>query len=194
MGKSSIYNRYVKRILGFVFSLMAVIFFSPLMLFIIIAIKLDSRGPVIFKQSRIGIQQKDFYIYKFRSMVQNAPQIGEAYTAQGDKRITKVGQILRKTSLDELPQFFNVLRGNMSIVGPRPDVRTLANFNDPIYNKRFEVKPGITGMAQVYGRSATNYEQRRDMDACYVDKMSFILDLKLIMLTAFSVILRKGVN
>jgi len=194
MKNNSFYSRYMKTILEFILSLTAVILLAPLMLFIVITIKIDSRGPVIFKQSRIGIYQRDFYIYKFRSMVQNAPQIGTVFTSQGDKRITRVGRILRKTSLDELPQLFNVLRGNMSIVGPRPDVRELAYFEDPLYNKRFEVKPGITGMAQVYGRSETTYEQRRDMDANYVDKISFMLDLKLIMLTAFSVVLRKGVN
>ena len=180
--------------MDFFLSLGAIIVFSPLFLIIAAAIKIDSRGPVIFQQKRIGFAQTDFYIFKFRSMVQNASQIGEAFTSQGDRRITKIGLFLRNTSIDELPQIFNVLRGDMSFIGPRPDVHELAHFDDPFYNKRFEVRPGITGMAQVYGRSEISYESRCEMDARYVDGMTFLLDVKLLLATIPAILLRRGVN
>lgn len=192
MGKNSIYNRYIKRLLDFIISLIFIILLSPFMVIVIVIIKIESRGSVLFKQKRIGMFKKDFFIYKFRSMVENASQIGAAFTSVDDKRITRVGRVLRKTSLDELPQLINVLLGDMSIVGPRPDVRELARFDVPIYNKRFEVKPGITGMAQVYRRSSINFDDRCEMDARYVETVSFLLDIKLIALTVVGVLIQKG--
>ena len=194
MKKNSSYNLYFKRIIDFIASALALIVFFPVMLLVAIGIKIDSPGAVIFKQTRLGLNQKEFSIFKFRSMVQDASKIGNAFTSQGDKRITKMGSFLRKTSLDELPQLFNVLIGDMSIVGPRPDLKELAYMDNSIYKKRFDVRPGITGMAQALIRSSGSLEERCSLDARYVDEVSLFLDLKLIVLTAISVIKRKNTN
>lgn len=168
------------------------------MIIIILLIKSTSEGPVFFKQERLGKNGKVFKIIKFRTMIDNAEQIGTGViTFENDPRITKVGSFLRKTSLDELPQLINVLKGDMSIVGPRPPVpyhpKKYEEYSE-YEKKRFNVKPGITGYAQVNGRNNLTWEQRINMDVYYVDNRSFLLDLKIIFLTMLKVLKREDIH
>lgn len=168
------------------------------MIIIILLIKSTSEGPVFFKQDRLGKNGKVFKIIKFRTMIDNAEQIGTGViTFENDPRITKVGSFLRKTSLDELPQLINVLKGDMSIVGPRPPVpyhpKKYEEYSE-YEKKRFNVKPGITGYAQVNGRNNLTWEQRINMDVYYVDNRSFLLDLKIIFLTMLKVLKREDIH
>lgn len=156
----------------------------PVWALIALAVRLDSPGPVFYRQERVGRGGRRFWILKFRSMVANADQIGPYQTARGDARVTRVGAILRKTSLDELPQLFNVLRGDMSLVGPRPDVPAQKSLYTPAdWAKRNSVRPGLTGLAQATLRSAATPEERRRLDLDYVDRASAVFDLKIILMT-----------
>ena len=156
----------------------------PVLALIALVVRLDSPGPVFYRQERVGRGGRRFLIFKFRSMVSNADQIGPYHTARGDARITRVGAILRKTSLDELPQLLNVLRGDMSLVGPRPDVPAQESLYKPAdWAKRNSVRPGLTGLAQATLRSAATPEERRQLDLEYVDRASVMFDLKIIFMT-----------
>jgi lipopolysaccharide/colanic/teichoic acid biosynthesis glycosyltransferase len=173
----------IKRFLDIVFSLILLILLSPLLLLVALLIKLESRGPVLFKQERLGYQGKPFQMYKFRSMVQGAAQMGTGqYSYKGDPRVTKVGNIIRMTSIDELPQLINILKGDMSFIGPRPTL-TFHPFSidqfPPYALRRFSVRPGITGWAQVNGRKELPWDKRFEYDLEYVDHCSFGLDLKI---------------
>lgn len=181
-----------KRFCDIVISLAALIVLSPLMLIVTIAIKLDSKGPVIFKQTRLGKDAREFQIYKFRSMCQGAEQMGTGqYSFAGDNRITKVGKFIRATSLDELPQLVNILKGEMSLIGFRPPL-TYHPWPVEEYTKEqlrmFEVQPGITGWAQVNGRKHTEWHDRINLNVFYVDNMSLWLDIKIFFMTFFKVI------
>lgn len=194
----------IKRMFDFLSSLVAIIVFSPLFLIIFIAIKCDSRGPVIFGHKRLGKHGEIIKVYKFRSMVQNAEEImrnfteeqkrefAENFKLENDPRITKVGNFLRKTSLDELPQLFNILIGNMSVVGPRPIVEKELEKYGMYSEKLLSVKPGLTGLWQASGRSDTTYEERVTLDMEYINKRSLWLDLKIIFMTVGAVIKGKG--
>lgn len=182
----------MKRTFDIIFSLAGLIVLSPLLLLIFLLIKLSSKGPVFFRQERIGRHCKPFYIYKFRSMVLNAEHMGPYYTSVGDKRITPIGAFLRKTSLDEIPQLINVLIGDMSIVGPRPDVPVMEEqYTEEEWTMRHQVRPGITGLAQSTVRSAATPEERKRLDIEYVKKHSLFLDMK-IMYWTFKQVLGKG--
>lgn len=192
-------NLILKRIFDFVSSLLGILLLSPLFLFIAIAIKATSKGPVIFKQRRLGKKGKEFYIYKFRTMVPDAEYIGEGLrvSSEKDPRITRVGRFLRSTSLDELPQLFNVLEGTMSLVGPRPPV-TYHPYNDlegyPDWaRQRFEMRPGITGLAQVQVRNSATWDHRIQIDNEYVEKFTFLLDMKILFKTFYKVSSKKGI-
>jgi len=191
------FQRFLKRFFDLFFSILGVIILSPLMLGISIAIKFDSEGPVIYKQDRLGKDGKIFKIYKFRTMVVNAEKIGSGlFTYENDPRITKVGRILRKTSLDELLQLFNVLKGDMSFVGPRPPVPYYPKKWEeytPEEKKRFSVRPGITGWAQVNGRNEIDWSERIRFDIWYVDNWSLILDMKIIFKSIRVVLKKEGV-
>lgn len=191
------YQRIIKRFLDIVLSLFAITLFAPLMLIIALLIKLDSGGPAIFCQVRAGKDGKPFMCYKFRTMYVNAPDIrnpdGSTYNAEDDPRVTRVGRLLRKTTLDELPQFFNVLKGDMSIVGPRPDLPDQVQFYSERHKKRLLVKPGMTGWAWVHGRNSIPWELRRDLDVEYVEKYSLWLDFYILLRTIPMVLLAKGV-
>lgn len=161
----------------------------PLLVVIALAVRWDSAGPVFYRQERVGRGGRRFAILKFRSMVVHADQIGPYHTARGDARITRVGGFLRKTSLDELPQLLNVLRGDMSLVGPRPDVPAQEILYAPAdWAKRCSVRPGLTGWAQATLRSAATPEERRRLDLEYVDRASLGFDLKILFLTVRQVL------
>lgn len=184
-----------KRFFDILVSLLFLIVLSPLMLITALAIKLDSKGPVIFKQERLGLGGKVFLIYKFRSMCENAEHMGTGqYSFADDMRVTKVGKILRATSIDELPQLVNILKGEMSFIGPRPPL-TYHPWNISEYTdeqlRMFEVRPGITGWAQVNGRKHTKWHERIRLNVYYVENMSLFLDIKILFMTVFSVLKNK---
>jgi lipopolysaccharide/colanic/teichoic acid biosynthesis glycosyltransferase len=161
-------------------------------LLIAIAIKLESRGPVFYRQERIGRDGRPFRIFKFRSMVVGAERQGAGVRVEAeDRRVTRVGRMLRRASLDELPQLLNVIRGEMSIVGPRPTLRYQVEQYDESQRRRLRVKPGITGWAQVQGRCAIPWDQRIPLDIEYVERMGFGMDLRVLART-FGVVLRGG--
>lgn len=185
------YRYFFKRFFDIVVSLIAIIVFSLPMLIIAIAIKADSKGPVIFKQERIGKKGKTFKIYKFRSMCVGAEKTGSGvYSGKGDARVTRVGRFLRATSLDELPQFFNLLKGDMSFIGPRPPLTyhpwTIDKYDDEQI-KMFDIRPGLTGWAQVNGRKEVEWNKRIELNVWYVEHVSFWLDIKILFMTIFKV-------
>jgi len=183
-------NKVLKRIFDIVFSFIAIILTSPVMLVAFIGIKLTSPGPVIFKQERMGLNRKNFYMYKFRSMHLSSDKVSDTqWTVENDPRRTKFGSFLRKTSIDELPQFFNVLLGHMSVVGPRPERPFFVDqFKEdiPKYMIKHQVRPGITGWAQVNGlRGDTSIEERISHDLYYIENWTFMMDIKIVWLTIF---------
>ena len=185
----------VKRALDVTFSLLGTAVSSPILLAVAAAIKIDSKGPVIFKQERLGKDGKVFEIYKFRSMCVGAEHMGTGqYSFKGDSRITRVGKVIRATSLDELPQFINILKGDMSFIGPRPTLTyhpwKLEEYTD-FQRRRFEVRPGITGLAQVHGRKAIDWNDRIKYDVEYVDNLSLGLDCKILFRTVWNVLTMK---
>ncbi len=181
-----------KRFFDVFFSLFLLLILSPVLLICFIAVKVDSSGPAIFKQTRLCKHGKEFTMYKFRSMHVNSEHTGTGvYSYKGDKRVTKVGNILRKTSLDELPQLVNILKGEMSFIGPRP-VLTYHPWPFEEYTetqkRRFNVRPGITGLAQVNGRKAALWDARLEFDVDYADNLSLMMDLKIFFKTIVSVL------
>lgn len=171
------------------------VIFGPLMLLVALAIRLDSPGGALFKQTRIGLGGKPFTIYKFRSMVSGADKKGPYYTDSNDARITKTGRIIRKTSLDELPQLLNVLKGDMSLVGPRPYTPAQEQeFTPEQWQQRHQVRPGITGLAQAEIRSGGTDEQRLSLDLSYVQNHSVLQDLRILWLTVLQVLIRRSAN
>jgi lipopolysaccharide/colanic/teichoic acid biosynthesis glycosyltransferase len=182
--------KFLKRFFDLIFSLIFLILLLPVLFIIALFIKIDSKGPVFFKQDRLTLNGKVFTIYKFRTMVENAEKMGTGlFSYDGDSRITRVGQFLRKTSLDEIPQLINIIIGNMSIVGPRPPVSyELGDYKDlnDEYKKRFTVLPGVTGLAQVIGRNELPWEEKVKYDNQYIEKFKkygIFLDIKIIFLT-----------
>ncbi len=189
----------IKRVLDLVVSSIGTLLCAPLMLVIAIAIKLESKGPVLYKQIRVGKRGKCFNMYKFRSMRQDAEvSTGPVWAKENDPRITRMGNFLRKTHLDELPQFFNVLRGEMSIVGPRPErPHFVGEFRKviPHYDRRLCAKPGVTGLAQVkrrYDETLADVKKKLRYDVLYTEKMCPILDVKVIFATVGTVIFGTG--
>ena len=163
---------------------------SPLMLIAAIGVKLSSPGPIIFKQERVGKDKKPFYMYKFRSMKVNSSQ-NTGWSKNEDNRKTWFGSLIRKCSVDELPQFFNVLKGDMSLIGPRPELPYFVEqFREeiPRYMVKHQVRPGITGWAQVNGRKDVEWHKRIELNVWYVDHMSLLLDIKIMFMTAFKVL------
>ena len=192
--RSNVLYEVIKRIIDIVASFTGLIVLSPLMLVVSILIKLESKGEVIFKQKRVGLNGKEFYMYKFRSMVINAEELKEQLESQNemsgpmfkikdDPRITKVGKFIRKTSIDELPQLINVIKGDMSLVGPRPSLPKEVEEFETWMRERLEVKPGLTCIWQVSGRNNIDFEDWMKLDIKYVRERSFKLDIKLILKT-----------
>lgn len=185
---------FIKRIIDLVLSVVGLIVLSPLFLIIAICIKLDSEGPVFFLQERAGFKGKPFMIYKFRSMVNNAVNMGDGYyTGENDPRITRVGRFLRNTSLDEIPQLINIIKGEMSIIGPRPTLMYQVKEYDDFQKRRLLMKPGITGLAQVNGRNSLTWPERIKYDVKYVDNYSLWLDIKIFFKTIIVVFKKEGV-
>ena len=181
---------YIKRGIDIILSGMAIVILSPLLLFLCIAIKLDTPGPILFKQKRVGIHRSFFQIYKFRTMRIDTPKDVPTHMLENPEQyITKVGKFLRKTSLDELPQLLNTLKGDMSLVGPRPEIPYyVEQFREtvPLYMVKYQVRPGMTGWAQVNGyRGDTSIPARVEHDLWYIENWSFGLDLKILLMTAF---------
>lgn len=195
---------YIKKVIDIILSIMSLVIILPLIFLIAILIKIDSRGPIIYKQKRLGRNGKLFTIYKFRTMVINADEVMKNFTEdqkrefqqffklKNDPRITRIGNILRKTSLDELPQIFNIIRGDMSIIGPRPVVENeICKYGD-LGSKYLSVKPGLTGWWACNGRSITTYEDRIDLEMYYIDNLSFKLDFKCFIKTVSAILKKEG--
>ena len=203
LGSRKFYRRYVKRPLDFVASVVGLVLLSPLFLVLAILVKLDSRGPVFFKQIRVGKDGREFEFYKFRSMVQDAEQMkkklmhlneleGPVFKISDDPRITPSGNFLRRTSLDELPQLFNVLRGDMSLVGPRPPLPAeVANY-ESWQRQKLAVLPGLTCLWQISGRNHIGFTEWMRLDIEYIRRQSFGVDVKILARTLPAVLLRKG--
>ncbi len=186
-------NAILKRIFDILFSLFTIVIFSPIFVVIAIVIKISEGGPVIFKQERVGKGEKPFVFYKFRTMKQGVDHFGQSPKSGADQRLTRSGRFLREYSLDELPQFFNVLKGDMSTVGPRPLYTSqISEFSD-YHKKRFLVRPGITGLSQVYNRSELTSKPSMDLEVEYIDKQGFWMDIKILFLTFVVVLRKKGV-
>jgi len=184
----------MKRLFDLLCSVPLLVILSPLLLLVAIIMKFEGKGPIIFKQKRGGYKQKHFYIYKFRTMIQNAENTGLGYkTEKNDPRITRVGNVLRKYSIDELPQLINIIKGDMSIVGPRPALTVQTDNYNNYQLQRLQVKPGITGLAQINGRNTLTWDERIKWDVEYVNKASLGLDIKIILKTVFIVLRRKDI-
>ena len=182
-----------KRTLDLVASLLALIILAPILLILIVIIRLDSKGPAIFKQQRAGRHGKPFVFYKFRTMRTDSDPFGPSPKSDKDSRITRVGRLIREYSLDELPQLVNIVLGRMSLVGPRPlYVSQIPEWNER-QKKRLLVKPGLTGLAQISGRGELTREQKLDLDVSYVEKASFRLDCRIIVATVGHVFMRKNI-
>ena len=188
----------MKRLVDMLGAGVALVVLLPLLAAVALAIKLTSPGPIIFRQRRLGRSGEPFSLCKFRSMRVNAPDIrnhdGSAFSGEGDPRVTPIGRFIRKTSLDELPQLFNVLKGDMSLVGPRPDQVDQIRFYDEQEKRKLLVKPGITGLAQISGRNDIPWKLRKALDVRYVDERSLLLDFQILLRTIPYVLLRRGIN
>lgn len=186
------YRHFLKRLLDFILSLIAIIVLSPIYIIVAILVRTKLGSPVIFCQERPGKDEKIFKMYKFRSMTSETDEEGNLLP--DEVRLTSFGKTLRSTSLDELPELFNILKGDMSIVGPRPLlVQYLPLYND-FQKHRHDVRPGLTGWAQVNGRNTISWEDKFDYDVEYTQKYSFIFDLKVLFMTVSSVLKREGIS
>lgn len=191
---NNITYKFIKRTIDIIGSLFGLIILSPILLIVMAAIKIESRGPVVFAQERVGYKGKRFKMYKFRSMVENAEELkeklkdqnemnGPMFKMKNDPRVTRVGRIIRKTSIDEIPQFVNVLKGDMSLVGPRPSLlKEVEEFDDWML-RRLDVKPGLTCYWQVSGRNDIDFEEWMKLDIKYIEEQSILVDIKLILKT-----------
>lgn len=192
VNNGGVYRKYIKRPMDFILSLIAIIVLAPVLLIIAVLVRVRLGSPVLFKQKRPGLNEKIFTLYKFRTMTDEKDENGELLP--DDIRLTRFGKLLRSTSLDELPELFNILKGDMSVVGPRP---LLIEYL-PLYNnqqkRRHEVRPGLSGHAQVNGRNAISWEDKFELDVEYVDNVSLIGDWKIIFLTLKKAFMREDIN
>lgn len=186
------YKKYFKRVMDFVLSLLAIVVLSPVLLIVAILVRIKLGSPVLFTQERPGKDEKIFKLYKFRTMTGEKDQNGNLLP--DEVRLTKFGKMLRSTSLDELPELFNILKGDMSIIGPRPLlVRYLPRYNAE-QKRRHEVRPGLSGLAQVNGRNAISWEDKFKYDVEYVDNVTFLGDWRIIFQTVWNVLKRDGIS
>lgn len=190
--QGGIYRNYIKRPMDLILSLIAFIVLIPIFLLIAILVKINLGSPVIFKQKRPGLNEKIFTLYKFRTMTDERDESGELLP--DNVRLTKFGKFLRSTSLDELPELFNIIKGDMSIVGPRPQLVKDVVFMTLEQRKRHNVLPGLTGWAQVNGRNSITWEEKLELDLEYVKNITFLRDLKIILMTVSRVFQREGIS
>ena len=187
-----LYEKFFKRLLDFIISLTALVIFSPVIAITALLVRIKLGSPIIFSQERPGLNEKIFKMYKFRSMTNEKDENGELLS--DEKRLTKFGKILRSTSLDELPELFNILKGDMSIIGPRPLlVRYLPRYNER-QKHRHDVRPGLTGLAQVHGRNEISWDRKFELDVWYTENISFKLDLNIFFDTIRAVFKHEGIN
>lgn len=182
----------MKRLFDFTAALIGLILFSPIVLLTATLVRIKLGTPVFFRQQRPGLHAKPFHVYKFRTMTDQCDP--EGHLLPDDVRLTPFGKLLRKLSIDELPQLFNVLKGDLSLVGPRPLLMEYLPLYSPEQARRHEVKPGITGWAQVNGRNAINWEEKFKLDVWYVDNQSLLLDMKILWMTVVKVFKREGIS
>ncbi len=190
--KKGFYEKFIKRSQDFTLSLLALIFLSPVLLIVAILVRVKLGSPIIFKQERPGLNGKIFKMYKFRTMTDDRDEAGELMPDR--IRLTILGKFLRTTSLDELPELWNIIRGDMAIIGPRPLLIEYLQFYNENQKRRHEVKPGLSGLAQVNGRNAISWEDKFLLDIKYVDNVSFIGDWRIILLTIKKVFVREGIS
>lgn len=190
--KYGIYKRFIKRPMDFILSLIAIIFLSPVFIVVGIMVRVKLGSPVLFRQKRPGLNEKIFIMYKFRTMTDERNEKGELLS--DSVRLTKFGKILRSTSLDELPELFNILKGDMSIVGPRPLLVQYLGLYNEYQKRRHEVRPGLSGYAQISGRNAISWQEKFNLDVEYVDNISFVGDWKIIFFTIKKVCVKEGIN
>lgn len=184
--------KYIKRILDIISSLLAIIILSPLLAVTAVLVKTKLGSPVLFKQERPGKDEKIFTLMKFRTMTDERDENGELL--HDEVRLTKFGKFLRSTSIDELPELFNILKGDMSVIGPRPLlVKYLPRYNEH-QHRRHEVRPGLSGWAQVNGRNTVSWEDKFNMDVHYVDNYSFAMDVKILFMTVLNVLKKEGIS
>lgn len=186
------YRKYIKRILDFTLSLIALIVLSPILLITAILVKIKLGSPIIFKQQRPGKNEKIFTLYKFRTMTDKKDENGNLLP--DEQRLTKFGKALRSTSLDELPELINILKGDMAIVGPRPLLVEYLNLYNEEQKHRHDVRPGLTGLAQINGRNSISWEEKFKEDLRYIQHISFINDLRIVLKTATKVLKREGIK
>lgn len=192
MGYQSFYTKYIKRLLDIVIALIAIIFLSPILLIVAVLVKTKLGSPVIFRQQRPGLNENVFEMMKFRSMTDEKDEDGNLLS--DDVRLTSFGKALRATSLDELPELFNILEGDMSIIGPRPLLVSYLPLYDTNQRKRHLVRPGLTGYAQVNGRNAQTWEQRFKYDVKYIENVSLFFDIKILFKSVITVLKKDGVS
>lgn len=190
--KGGLYRLYFKRPMDFILSLLAIIVLSPLFIVTGILVRTKLGSPILFKQNRPGLEEKIFTMYKFRTMTDQKDENGELLPDH--IRLTKFGKMLRATSLDELPELFNILKGDMSIIGPRPLLVQYLSLYNVHQKRRHEVRPGLSGYAQVNGRNSISWGEKFDLDVQYVDNVTFVNDVKIIMLTIKKVFIRDGIS
>ena len=196
--KTNLYKKFLKRIFDIIMSLIALPFFFILLLIIAPLIYLSDKGSIFYIAPRLGKDGKVFNMYKFRSMKMNAPDIrnedGSTFNSDSDVRLIKIGNFLRKTSIDEIPQILNILKGDMSLIGPRPDLSSQIEFYDITCELKFTVRPGLTGYAQVKGRNTISWEEKNQLDRYYVENISLFLDIRIFFLTIIKIFKAEGVN
>lgn len=186
------YKNFFKRIFDVLFSFLAIVFLSPILLIVALVVRVKLGSPIIFTQARPGMDEKVFTLYKFRTMTDAKNENSELLPDH--LRLTKFGKLLRSSSLDELPELFNILKGDMSFIGPRPLlVEYLLLYNDH-QKRRHEVRPGLSGLAQVSGRNTISWEEKFNLDVQYVDNLKFVQDIKIFLLTIKKVFVREGIN
>lgn len=186
------YPKYIKRILDFLFSLIAIIILSPILLIVAIIVRIKLGTPIIFKQSRPGLNEKIFTLYKFRTMTDKTDENGKILP--DSERMTKFGKLLRKTSIDELPELINILKGDMSFVGPRPLLVEYLKLYNEEQRKRHLVKPGLTGLAQIHGRNLASWQEKFKWDLEYIENISFKLDVSIFFKTIVKVLKKEGIS
>jgi undecaprenyl phosphate N,N'-diacetylbacillosamine 1-phosphate transferase len=190
--KIGFYEKYLKRAQDFVLSLLALIFLSPLLIIIAILVRFKLGSPVLFVQRRPGLNEKPFNLYKFRTMTSQKDKDGNLL--DDSIRLTKFGKLLRSTSLDELPELMNIIRGDMSLVGPRPLLVEYLSLYNEVQKRRHEVRPGLSGLAQVNGRNAISWDDKFKLDIKYVDNITFMGDWTIIFLTLKKVFIKEGIS